>query len=147
MVHTYLGIDFYMSIKEKVSLSMINYFKEIIDDFPEVMKGAKTLAATNLFKVNKEAIKLSKVQVERYHQFVAQILWGSLRVCLDTLTALSFLTLRVQRRDEDDWKKPTWLVCYIYSTVDLRLRLTVDDVGIVKWWVDASFKTRTDMRS
>jgi len=43
---------------------MINYFKEIIDDFPEKMKVAKTSAATHLFEVNEESTKLGREKGE-----------------------------------------------------------------------------------
>ena len=39
--HTCLRIDFDMIVKNKVSLSMVNCFREIIDDFREVMKAIK----------------------------------------------------------------------------------------------------------
>ena len=63
------------------------------------------------------------------------------------MLALSFLTSRVQKPDTDDWKKLSRLVLYLSPTIDLRLGLTGDGAGIIKWWVDASFATRNGMRS
>ena len=36
---------------------------------------------------------------------------------------------------------------YIKCTIDLQLRLSADNTGITKWWIDASFATRSDMKS
>jgi hypothetical protein len=65
----------------------------------------------------------------------------------DLLTAISFLTSKVKAPDEDDQKKLIRTLSYLKSTIDLPLILSADGSHIVKWWVDASFATRKDMRS
>ena len=36
---------------------------------------------------------------------------------------------------------------YIKATINLRLRLSSDGMGVSKWWIDASFATRDQMKS
>jgi hypothetical protein len=39
------------------------------------------------------------------------------------------------------------MISYIKGTIDLPLTLSADRTSIVKWWVDASYATRKNMRS
>ena len=78
---------------------------------------------------------------------MARILLETLRVQPNLLTALLLLTARVKEPDINDWKKLQQLVTYTSTTVDLKLHLSVDDVSIIKWWVDTSFATRKDVIS
>ena len=82
-----------------------------------------------------------------FHHTVAKILWGALRARPDLLPALSYLTCKVTAPDQDDLKKLIRLVSYISGTVELPLILTADTTRVVKWWVDASFAVRKEMRS
>ena len=118
--HTYLGIDLDFSVIGEVSVSMIPYMKEIVDDYPDDLSGRteKTPAATRLFDVNPEPVYLPKVKADIFHRTVAKLLWASLRARPDILLAISFLTSRVQRPDKDDWEKLTRLVIYIQGTLD-----------------------------
>ena len=146
-VHTYLGIDLDFSTKGELTVSMVNYFRSILEDFPEEIGKASTPAATHLFDTDPNSSNLSKDKSEIFHQFVARVLWGALRVRPDLLTALSHLTARVREPDEDDWKKLARMLAYLEQTIDLKLQLTIEDVSIIKWWVNASFATQKDMRS
>ena len=67
-------------------------------------------------------------------------------MCPDLLTALSYLTTSVREPYEDDWKKLTRMLAYLKQSIDLKLYLTIDELSIIKWWVDASFATRKGMR-
>lgn len=53
----------------------------------------------------------------------------------------------MKQPDEDDWKKLIRLLTYLNGTIDLPLRLSAKDLNIIKWFTDASFATRHDMRS
>ena len=123
---------------------MVPYMQEIVDEFPEDLENwsAKTPAAACLFDVNSNPIYLSKEKADQFHHNVAKLLWASLRARSNILLALSFLTSRVKRPDEDDWGKLTRLVLYIKHTLGLVLRLALDCTGISKRWIDASFGTR-----
>ena len=102
LFHTYLGIDFDYSVSGEVSVSMINYFKDIVSDFPDELKQVNTPAGVHLFDVNENPTLLDKTKADLFHQIVAKFLWGSLRCRPDLMLALSFLTSRVQYPDTDD---------------------------------------------
>jgi hypothetical protein len=64
----------------------------------------------------------------------------------DIQTAVAFLTIRVKKPDEDDWGKLKRLIKYLKGTKHLRLRLSVDNLGVIRWWVDASYNVHEDCK-
>ena len=69
------------------------------------------------------------------------------RYRLDTQVAVAFLTTRVRKPDEDDWKKLIRLVKYIKRTVEMKLTLSSNNTNIATWWVDGSYAVHKDMKS
>ena len=56
-VHNYLGMIFDFSVKGKVMLNMIEYFKNIIANFPEEIVAIRTSpTADHLFTVRDESL-------------------------------------------------------------------------------------------
>jgi hypothetical protein len=75
-----LGMIFDFSEKGKVSVNMIEYIKNIINDFPEEIVGMKTSPAVDhLFEVRDPLITqpLPKEQVMSFHHATAQLLFLS----------------------------------------------------------------------
>ena len=64
----------------------------------------------------------------------------------DLQTLVSFLTKRIQAPDEDDWGKLKRGLNYLKGTLHMKLTLTVDSLGTISWWVDASHGVHTDCR-
>jgi hypothetical protein len=81
------------------------------------------------------------------HHTVAKILCASMRARPDVLTAMSYLTSKVKNPNENDQKKLLRLLSYIRENINLKLILSSDKTAILIWWTDASFATRTDMKS
>ena len=48
--------------------------------------------------------------------------------------------------DEDDWGKLKRVLRYLNGTVDLGLCLGIEDIGLVRWYVDASYATHDDCK-
>ena len=112
LVHDCLGMDFDYSQPGAVQVSMIKHLQKVFDDFPdEIGKPASTLASDHLFRVRDpdkvERLRkyLPEEQAAYFHHTVAQLLFISSRVRRDIQTAMSFLTTRVKKHDEDDWGK------------------------------------------
>ena len=59
---------------------------------------------------------------------------------------MSFLCKRVNKPDQDDYKKLTRTMCYLQSTIYLKLKLVCDGTGVIRWWVDASYAVHYDMK-
>ena len=54
----------------------------------------------------------------------------------DIQTAVVFFTTRVKSPDEDGWGKLKRVLKYLNGTRYLKLRLTVESIGMLKWYVD-----------
>ena len=52
--------------------------------------------------------------------------------------AVAFLTAHTKHPDEDDWSNLMRVLKYLNGTRGLILTLCVDELSIVKWWLDAS---------
>eukprot|EP01037_Dinobryon_pediforme_P019075 gene19075-19430_t len=65
----------------------------------------------------------------------------------DILTAVAFLTTRVQLATEQDWNKLERIIQYLNGTKDLALYLNANDGIIVNSFIDASFACHPDGKS
>ena len=64
----------------------------------------------------------------------------------DIQVTVSFLTTRVKKPDEDNWGKLKRVLKYLKGTRYLCLKLTVDNLNVIRWWVDASYNVHWDAR-
>ena len=81
-VHDYLGMIFDFSAKGKVMVTMMEYIKTILADFPEEIAGTKTSpAADHLFTVRDPSLAkmLPEEQAMAFHRTTAQLLFLSAR--------------------------------------------------------------------
>jgi hypothetical protein len=150
-IHDYLGVDLDFSQKGVVRASMIRYLAKLIEEFPEAIVGtASTPASDNLFQVRDESDPkyraLPEEQAMAFHRTVAQLLFMSARVRRDIQVVVAFLTTRVKKPDEDDWGKLKRCLKYLNGTRHMKLTLSVDDMGVIQWWVDASYTTHPDFK-
>jgi hypothetical protein len=121
---------------------MIPYLNDVLRNFPEHLGATATSPAVeHLFKVRdeNEAHFLPEEQAQDFHHVVAQLLFLSSRARRDIQMAVAFLCTRVKRPDEDDWGKLKRVLKYLKGTRGLKLTLTVGDLSIIQWWVDASY--------
>ncbi len=68
------------------------------------------------------------------------------RVRRDIQTAVAFLMARVKNPDEDDWGKLKRVLKYLNGTKYLKLWLSVDNLGLLKWFIDVSHNTHWDCK-
>jgi hypothetical protein len=149
LVHDYLVMTLDYSTKGEVKVTMVDYLKGVLNDFPEVIEGsAHTAAAENLFTVrpDDERTTLDEERARALHHSVEQLLFASSRARKDIQIAVSFLTTRVKEPYEDDWGKLKRLLKYIRATIYMPLILRADGLSIIKWWVDASYTAHGDCR-
>eukprot|EP00980_Cylindrotheca_fusiformis_P003695 scaffold819_cov157-Cylindrotheca_fusiformis.AAC.2 len=146
--HTYIGMDIKFPGNGEVKILMMDYIREAIKAFPEdCSRRAVTPATNSLFKINPDATKLPEEKRELLHSLTAKLLFVSKRARPDIQVPISFLTGRVTKADDDDWKKLKRLLKYLNDTLDLPLTLSIDNLCVVKTWVDAAFATHDDIRS
>jgi hypothetical protein len=53
----------------------------------------------------------------------------------------------VRQPNEDDWRKLKQLIKYINGTRKDKIILSVDDLHVIKWYVDAAFAVHPDFKS
>ena len=62
------------------------------------------------------------------------------------ILSVAFLTTRVKIPDEDNWGKLKRVLKYLNGTKYLKLRLTVDNLVVLKWYVDGSHNVHWDCK-
>jgi hypothetical protein len=147
--HDYLGADIEFCDDGALEVSMFKYLKNVINKFPELIRGqAATAAHDKLFVIRdkKETRKLSEEQALAFHHMIAQLLSMATRARRDIQTAVAFLTTRVKSPDEDDWGKLKRVLKYLNGTKYLKLRLTVDNMAVLKWYVHGSHNVHWDCK-
>jgi hypothetical protein len=76
--HNYLGVDLEFQQDGRLSVSMVNYLKNVIDGFPEQIVGrAATPAGERLFDIReeKEVQPLEEERAIAFHHTTAQLLF------------------------------------------------------------------------
>ena len=90
--------------------------------------------------MNPDCNKLGEVKASQFHHLTAKLLYLSKCACPD-------LQMRVWEPDEDDYKKLGWCIQYLHDNIGILLTLEINNLGIICWWVDASFAVHPDMKS
>jgi hypothetical protein len=137
--HDFLGMDMEFTSKGTLQVSMITYLKNVITGFPEMItRKVATPVADCLFTIQdeKKARLLGQERRTAFHHTVAQLLFISTRARRDIQTAVAFLTTGVKAQDEDDWGKLKRVLKYLSGTKHLKLMLSTEDLGLLKWYVD-----------
>ena len=145
--HDYLGVNMEFNKDGTLDASMIPYLKGVIAEFPELIKErAATPATKHLFTVRdeKEVRLLMEERALTFHHMVAQLLLMATRTRREIQTAVAFLTTRMKTPNEDDWGKLKRMLKYLKGTKYLKLKISVEDLGILKWYVDRSHNTHWD---
>ena len=147
-VHDYLGMTLDFSIPHKVQIQMYDFINKMLEDLPIDMDGTVRMPATeHLFTVNPTPKPSLEETAVMFHHNVAKLLFLCKWAQPDLQTAVAFLSTQVKSPDEDDYKKLTWVMCYLCSTARLPLTLEADNLQVIKWWIDGAFTTHPDMQS
>jgi len=143
--HSYLGVSVDLTTTGKVKLSMLGYIRDVLNLF-EVSKRALTPATENLYQVRDSPL-LSLHQREVFHSRVAKLLYLAKKVRPNILTAVSFLTTRVQGPTEDDWEKLQRCLSYLNGEPGLVLTLECTDGVNFSSYFDAAYGVHIDGKS
>jgi len=84
---------------------------------------------------------------EKFHSVVAKLLYIAKRVRPDILTAVSFLSTRIQSPSDEDWAKLSRVLKYLKCTRTLGLILGCTAERSILAFVDASFGVHPDGKS
>ena len=128
---------------------MSYYAEQMIEDFPIKLNKSDTAltpATDKLFHVDKSK-RLDKTRAEQFHTFVAKALFISKRERPDIQPTVAVLCTRVRESNESDWNKLIRLMKYLNGTRNFKLRLQVENLRCVKYYVDAAFAVHNDFKS
>jgi len=142
-VHSYLGMIFDFNTEGEVHISMDGYVEDFLVEYA-VSGAAPTPAKTDLFEIDPQAEILDDAGRDDFHSRVAKILFVAKRTRPDLLTAVSFLSTRVQSPTTQDLDKLHRLLKYINGTRDLWLTLRPDHLWEVLAFIDASYGVHVD---
>ena len=141
----YLGMIFNFNIPGEVSISMGGMIDEFLS---EVGVGddakAESPAANYLFEIDESAQLLDENDKGNLHSSVAKALYMAKRGRPDILTAVSFLTTRVNCPNTGDYKKLKRLSSYLNITKELKLILRADVPYKLHCYTDASYAVHVD---
>jgi hypothetical protein len=121
-IHEYLGMTLDYTTTGIVRVTMFKYVDEIIETFLKFdsVKLKLTAAPEDLFKIDEDDTLLGKQQKEGFHTVVAKTLYATKRARPDTCTSVSFLTTRVDKGTDMDWKKLKHLIGYLKQIFSVR---------------------------
>ena len=126
---------------------MMEYIKNIINDFLEEIVGMKTSPAMDhLFTVRDPSLAkvLPEEQAMAFNRTTAQLLFLSARAWRDIQPATAFLTTQVRSPDEDNWGKDKRVLSYLKGALHMPLILLADSLTLSRWWVDAVYAVHND---
>lgn len=144
-----LGMDPDCSSPGSVKVGVIKHLREIVRDFPESLNGSAAMPSVDhLFKIRDEteAECLPEEQAIACHHTVAQLLFLSQRPRRDFQTDVPLFTARTKKPDEDDWGKLRRCLLCSKGMRHLNLTLSVDEDGVMKWWVAVSHCAHADCK-
>ncbi len=128
-IHYYLGMRFDFSFKNLVRINMMQYTSKVIEEFPEKIDGkSATPVADHLFKVRDNLRKCDEEHADAFHCTVYQLLILTNCSRQDIKTAVSFLTMRVQEPDKDNWGNLKRILKCLNVTCNLKLMLSADQL-------------------
>ena len=145
--HVYLGMTLDYSTPGEVKVDMVDYVKEMIDEFPSDLDGkVATVANEKLFDTSRGK-KLGPLRSDIFHATVAKALFLTLRARPDIRLAVAFLCTRVKEPTNYDWFKLTRMMNFLKRTEKDCLTLEIDESNSVVWSIDAAFAVHPDMKS
>ena len=147
--HNYLGVDLEFQEDKNLQVSMVKYLKHVIEGFPELIVGeAASQEGDRLFDIQdaKYATPLEEEKAVAFHHTTTQLLFMATRARWDIQTTVAFLTMRVKAQDKDDWGKLKQVLQYLSGTKCLTLPININNLGILKWYVDRSHNVHWDCK-
>jgi hypothetical protein len=141
----YLGMIFEYYKEGYVTISMYDLVDEVVKDLNlQPTARATTPASTNLYDINDKSELLNPTMHATFHSVTMKCLYIAKRARPDILTAVGFLTTRVQKSTLEDFKKLTRVGSYLNSTKNLVLKLHIKDKIKVEVYIDSSHGTYMD---
>ena len=145
--HDYLGMILDFTTPGALEIDMSDYIQVILQDTPANLRGTSMVpAAKHLITTRPDAPKISPQEQELLHHLTMQLMYLSQHGRPDIRTAVAFLSSHVSNPNQEDYMKLGKVIKYLENTLNLTLRLQVDESNLLQWWVDAAYETHSDMK-
>ena len=146
--HEYLGMNLDYTVPGTLKIDMTKYVKGMIDDFPFKLTGVSECPWNeNLFKVDPNANVLNNERAAIFHTFVMKGMFLCKRGRQDIQPGIAFLTTRVSKPTENDWKKLIKIMKFLKTTQEVVTTVSMDESNTIKWYIDAAFGVHKDLKS
>ncbi len=145
--HDYLAMILDFSEPGVLKLNMIDYVRQMINDFPYELGKTKCPWSESLFKVDETSKLLDVKRKKIFHTFVMKGMFLCKRARQDIQPAVTFLASRTGESTEQDWTKLLRMLSFLKCTMEDVMVLSADDTQRLYWYVDAAFAVHHDMRS
>ena len=107
-----------------------------------------TPAEHHIFDIADEPTDLSKEDADKFHRFVAQLVYLSKIYRLYIHINVYFICTFVQQPDTNDYNKLARVMKHLQVTIVLLIVLSIKDKDRnIKWYVDAAFSVKNDISS
>ena len=147
-VHCFLGMNITLRKDKKIEIEMQDQIQEAIAAFGEKLMGRVTSpSARHLMTVNDDAKKLVGKQKDVFHSVTAKLLFIEKRARPDIEPTIAYLCTRVDKSDEDDWKKLRRVLTWLNNTILDNRIIGCDNLESLFTWIDAAFAVHQNMRS
>jgi hypothetical protein len=147
--HSYLGMTFNFA-ESSLHITMNGYIQKLMNQHH--IKGySNSPASSDLFDITSDTTVVNEKLQSKIHTAVAQLLFLATRVRPDILLVVNFLSTRVNKFTQSDYKKLLKCMKYLNATRELGLKLKLirpDDQSIRQFtYADASFGVHKDGKS
>ena len=144
--HEYLAILLDYSNKGNLKIDMKAYIQDVVETLLESLsENVKCPWTSRLFNKCNDNKQLNQQKQEIFHTYVMKCMFLAKRGRRDVLAGVSVLSTRVLTPNQDNWNKLTRLRSYLKSRINIVLLLEADNVQELKWYIDASFGTHSDL--
>ena len=133
----YVGMSFDFTVPGEAKVTMANCINDILGD-GEDLKEAITPASSTLFDI-RPATKATTEENKWFHSVTAKVLYLAKRVRPECLTAVAFLSTRVNECDQDDLSKLKRLLGYLKGTRERGIVLRIGEHMRVRAYIDAAY--------
>ena len=133
----YVGMSFDFTVPGEAKVTMANCINDILSD-GEDLKEATTPASSTLFDI-RPATKATTEENKWFHSVTAKVLYLAKRVRPECLTAVAFLSTRVNECDQDDLSKLKRLLGYLKGTRERGIVLRIGEHMRVRAYIDAAY--------
>ena len=143
---SYLGQSFNSNEEGKVKVTVEAFVADFLS-YCNAVGGAVTPAKEDLFSIDESATELSFADKEEFHSRVAKLLYLSIRVRQDLLTAVCFLCTTVSKPTTQDQDKLDRVIKHLNSTQEISIVLEGSERLQVVAYIDAAYAVHKDFNS